>query len=376
MRNVMNWIKSSLIVLVITIFTIKAVDYSFGIYRQGGPEVLTQGQRSILLREHSPNQTALVIPSDIYMDKTDGLIQKGYHISIDANGFIENGNLKTDNSFIIAFIGGSTTETIYVDERDRFPSIVERELREKLSRNVRTINAGVSGNNSMHSLLNFQAKILPENPKVAILMHNINDFALLSKTGSYWIAPEGKNIIRGEGNTTERSNRISFFNIMRVAKNSFIPNLYDYLKPRLFPNLDVRDEFSGYRGEDIERHSIETRSMFEKSLRSFIVISHAWGVKPILMTQFNRVSTSDYLFMKWIRGLGFGHQAQEMANLYSELNEITRKVAAETDTHLIDLDIKIPKSSEYIYDVVHLNSRGSELAGKIISQELITALED
>ena len=90
MRNVMNWIKSSLIVLVITIFTIKAVDYSFGIYRQGGPEVLTQGQRSILLREHSPNQTALVIPSDIYMDKTDGLIQKGYHISIDANGFIEN----------------------------------------------------------------------------------------------------------------------------------------------------------------------------------------------------------------------------------------------------------------------------------------------
>ena len=122
-----------------------------------------------------------------------------------------------------------------MDERDRFPSIVERELREKLSRNVRTINAGVSGNNSMHSLLNFQAKILPENPKVAILMHNINDFALLSKTGSYWIAPEGKNIIRGEGNTTERSNRISFFNIMRVAKNSFIPNLYDYLKPRLFP---------------------------------------------------------------------------------------------------------------------------------------------
>ena len=372
----MNWIKSSLIVLVVTIFTIKAVDFSLGIYRSNGSEGLTQGQRSILLREHNPNQAAVIIPSDGYMDNTDGLIQKGYHISIDANGFIENGNLKTDNSFVIAFIGGSTTETIYVEEKNRFPSIVERELREKLSKNIRTINAGVSGNNSMHSLLNFQAKILPENPKVAILMHNINDFALLSKTGSYWIAPEGKNILKGEGNTTESSNEISLFNCMRVAKNIFIPNLYAHLKPRLFPNLDVRDEFDGYREGNIEKYSVETRSMFEKSLRSFIVLSHAWEVKPILMTQFNRISTSDYLCMRMARKEGFRNQAQEMAKLYSELNEITRKVAAETDTHLIDLDIKIPKSSEYIYDIVHLNTEGSSLVGNIISQELIKALED
>ena len=372
----MSWIKNFIIILVITIATIKVTDYSFGIYRQGGSEFLKTGQRSILLRERSPNQTVIVIPSDIYMERTDGLIQTEYRVSVDANGFIENGNVRTDNSFVIAFIGGSTTETIYVNEKERFPSVVERELREKLSKNIRTINAGVSGNNSMHSLLNFQAKILPENPKVAILMHNINDFALLSKTGSYWIAPEGKNIIIGEGKNTESSSAINLFNLIRGAKNIFIPNLYDYLKPRLFPNLVLRDEFGGYRVDDIEKHSIETRSMFEKSIRSFIALCKTWEVMPILMTQFNRVSTSDHLFMKWIQDQGFGNQAQEMANLYRELNEITRKVAAETDTHLIDLDIKIPKSSEYIYDAVHLNRKGSNLTGKIISQELITALKD
>tara|TARA_B110000977_G_scaffold21278_1_gene25533 strand:+ start:2641 stop:3759 length:1119 start_codon:yes stop_codon:yes gene_type:complete len=372
----MSWIKSSLIVLVVTIVTIKAVDYSFGSFRQGSSEGLTQGQRSILLREHNPNQSAVIIPSDDYMDNTDGLIQKEYRISIDANGFIENGNPKTDNSFVIAFIGGSTTETIHMEEKDRFPSVVERELREKLSRNIKTINAGVSGNNSMHSLLNFQSKILPENPKIAVLMHNINDFALLSKTGSYWIAPKGKEIVKGEGNTSEISNEISLFDLMKSAKNIFLPNLYAYLKPRLFPNLDVRDEFEGYRKGSIENYSIETRSMFEKSLRSFVELSRTWDVKPILMTQFNRVSTKDYLFMRWIRGQRFGNQAEEMAGLYNELNEIIRKVAAETDTQLIDLDIKIPKTSEYIYDIVHLNTKGSRLVGNLISQELIKAIEN
>ena len=80
--------------------------------------------------------------------------------------------------------------------------------------------------------------------------------------------------------------------------------------------------------------------------------------------------------MGWIREQGFGNQAEEMVGLYNELNEIIRKVAAETDTHLIDLDIKIPKTSEYIYDFIHLNTKGSRLVGNLISQELIKAIEN
>ena len=376
MKNVISWIKSSLIVLIVTIATIKAVDYSFGIYRNYSSESLTSGQRSVPLREHDPNQSAVVIPPDSLMDNTDGLIQKEYRISIDANGFIENGNTKTDNSFVIAFIGGSTTETLYVEEKERFPSIVERELRDRLSKNIRTINAGVAGNNSMHSLLNFQSKIIPENPKVAVLMHNINDFALLSKTGSYWTAPKGKELLKAKNSTPETSNEIRLFDLMMAAKNIFIPKLYSYLKPRLFPDLDIRDEFNGYREGSVEKYSIETRSMFEKSIRSFVELSRAWDVKPVLMTQFNRISTEDYLFMRWIRDQGLGNQAQEMANLYNELNEIIRKVAADTDTQLIELDNKIPKTSRYIYDIVHLNTEGSRLVGNIISQELIKALQN
>ena len=276
-----------MIVSVVTIVTIKVVDFGFGIYRPFDTDTLISGKRSILLRLYNPNQTALVIPSDSYMHNTDSLIQKKYHISIDADGFIENGNLNLENSnIVIAFIGGSTTESIFVDEKDRFPSIVERQLREKFSSGIKTINAGVSGNNSIHSLLNFQAKILPKKPNIAVLMHNINDFALLSKTGSYWVAPEGKNILQGIDTGFKDATGMRLFERMRKAKNILIPNLYAYLKPRLFPNLDISDEFYEYRGSSIGAYSMETVYMFENSLRSFVMLSNAWGVKPILMTQF------------------------------------------------------------------------------------------
>jgi len=363
----MSWIRSATLVLVVSILTIKLMDLGLGILRDTSSDSLSTDQRGIRLREFNPNQTAVIVPTDADMLGKDGLIQKQYRISIDADGFIDNGNPKTEGEFVIAFLGGSTTETMYVDEEERFPSIVERRLREKLSKDVRTINAGVSGNHSLHSLLNFQAKIIPQKPKIAILMHNINDYALLSKTGSYWVAPEGRDIL------TENKSKNTFgaLELIRMIKDILIPNFYNYLEPRLFLGLSVRDEFDGYRENSISKYSRETQLMFEKSLRSFISLSQIWDIKPVLMTQFNRVSKNDPLFIKWITKRRLDNEVHEIVATYNALNDITRKVARDTGTHLIDLDIEIPKTAEYIYDIVHLNGKGSRLAANIISQNLI-----
>ena len=41
---------------------------------------------------------------------------------------------------------------------------------------------------------------------------------------------------------------------------------------------------------------------------------------------------------------------------------------------LIDLDKNIPKTEEYLYDSVHLNNTGSELAAIIITEHLQTLI--
>jgi lysophospholipase L1-like esterase len=130
------------------------------------------------------------------MKDVENLKQTDYQINIDKDGFIETGNqVELSPDITILFLGGSTTETLYVPEKDRFPSVVERILRSKLIQTINVYNGGVSGNNSMHSLLALLAKGIPLEPNYAVLMHNINDFALLSKTESYWIAPKSQSSI-------------------------------------------------------------------------------------------------------------------------------------------------------------------------------------
>ena len=82
-------------------------------------------ERHILLREHAQASQLSVFPTDEYLTNTDSLIRKEYRFEIDENGFIFPSNVH-DNPETPIFLGGSTTETIYVDELNRFPYLVGR----------------------------------------------------------------------------------------------------------------------------------------------------------------------------------------------------------------------------------------------------------
>jgi hypothetical protein len=84
-----------------------------------------------------------------------------------------------------------------VEEDSRFPFLVQKSLiHKKTGKNIHVLNAGVSGNNSLHSLINFIAKGINVKPTTVILMHNINNLVLLSKNGSYWNALQTKAIVQ------------------------------------------------------------------------------------------------------------------------------------------------------------------------------------
>ena len=371
----MSWIKSTLIFFLISLITIKAIDITFGYFNNKGSERLFAGERVIHLREYYPEQRAAITPTDIYMLGTDSLEQKEYSVAIDSDGFIANGNESISqglNEIKIVFLGGSTTEAIYVSEQNRFSSVVERKLRNLHSSQIVTLNGGMSGINSFHSLLNFQAKVIPKDVQIAVLMNNINDLSLLVKTGSYWNAPVSKAIVLS--NSEELSAYSIAYSILKYIKNLIFPNLYLNLKPRLFPNMNT-DEFKEYRNTNTAFEEHVVISQFERSLRSFVELCNIWGVKPVLMTQFNRVNPDDVMFKGWVSSSLLGFDERTFVNLYQEFNQTIRKVALQTDTHLIDLDKEVPKSSKYIYDIFHLNDKGSLLVGDIVSRELLNVLQ-
>ena len=353
----MNWIKNISIFFLVTIISIKCADLllgylapekTFGINERGL-------ERSLNIREINPNFNAVLWPSEDYMEGTDSLERRGYLVRTDKYGFIENGNetnFYDKPSKSIIFFGGSTTEQLFIPEKSRWQSILERNLN-KTNQDYNYIvrNGGVSGNNSMHSTLNLIAKAIPLSPDFAVLMHNMNDLGLLRLTGNYWEVPRKFSLIQ-----TQES---LLFLLARQIKDYLIPNSYELLSGRVSNN----DDFKNFRDLNIvDNEMIE--SQFRQSLNTFIDVSLRWGVEPILMTQFNRINSDDELF----DSNSYSMVEKEMYILsYMRLNEVVREVSASRKVDLIDLANLIPSSSLYMYDHVHLNENGSKLAAKIMT---------
>ena len=89
------------------------------------------------------------------------------------------------------------------------------------------------------------------------------------------------------------------------------------------------------------------------------------------MTQFNRVNSNDELFVRTFE--------QDKSKLYEQhykrLNDVIREVSKNRQVDLIDLATLIPSSSDYIYDVFHLNEQGSELVAETLTSYWIEKLK-
>ena len=316
------------------------------------------GQRSINLRDLGVNRDSKLTPSDNYIRNTENLEQKTYRLRTDDDGFIigEN-NLKTEKGSVdILFFGGSTTECKYVEESKRFPYLVQESLSELLKKRITTLNAGVSGNNSIHSTLNLIAKGIHKKPKTIILMHNINDLVGLKKTGSYYNQPYRRMPVQKTIVNTSLKGRI------RDLKNALIPNIYNAFDNMIFrPNVD---EWNGFRNKDTIPF-VKIKNEFEKSISSFISIAKSHNIDVILMTQFNRINMSDEKIIANDMEID-----SSFVSMYHKLNEKIREIASKEKVGLIDLAEDVPSNNMFIYDAVHLNTNGSEYVANIITNYL------
>ena len=131
--------------------------------------------------------------------------------------------------------------------------------------------------------------------------------------------------------------------------------------------------------KDTKEISNEIFRKYKSQLKTFVAISKAHNVEPILMTQANRlVLNPDPLIIgpEFDKGLTrYGISFKTFIDTYSKLNNIIREVGKEESILVIDLDKKIPKTRNYIYDLFHYNNLGSEKAAGIISNELKRIIE-
>lgn len=330
--------------------------------------------RSIRLREHSPSTTRHYTAQNIYRKENDTMVQNEIRLKIDADGYIYPSNIHQKPDLNLLFLGGSTTECSLVDEENRFPYLVGR-LLEDDGNKVNAFNSGKSGNHSMHSINILLNKGLALKPDIAVMMHNINDLSLLLYENNYW----NNNLSRSLLVVSNPND--TWYQIKNVVK-SIIPRVYErmsiFKKRYLKSNANQKDEFAHLRGNQILVNKPEIIDQFKRSLLTFVVVSKANQILPVLMTQANRFKEKPDKKLTSYRTLmnDFGISYVDYKDIYDAMNQSIREVAATNNVLLIDLAKKVPQEENYMYDAVHLNDNGSIYVASIIAGRLEMALNE
>jgi lysophospholipase L1-like esterase len=249
----------------------------------------------------------------------------------------------------VAFLGGSTTECMVVQEELRFPARVSY-LLEKQGLKVNTLNAGKSGNtihDSINVLLNH---IVEDKPDVVVLMEASNDIGVLQRK-SY----------RSRMGETESFSHAIRFGLQKASSSLYFMGLF---RKWATSGKQLGPEANPWHREKREQAQIP-RDEYERRLRAFIQISRAFGIEPVLMTQplanIRNAFTPDWL----------DPRNQDV------FNDFIRKVSAEEGAVAIDLVRHLVENVEgwnqhmkIFYDGVHVTDRGSEVYAEYIAERL------
>lgn len=298
--------------------------------------------RNLSLREHSLCMKTYVNQQSDFFNESDQYIHKDYLFRTDSYGFIQPSNIHTKADLNIIFIGGSTTECMYVDEEYRFPYLVGRILEQNTGKKINSYNAGVSGNTSQHSIINLIGKVFAmENLNIVVMMHNQNDLFTLLAYGTYYSKKGERSIYKYENAATQNSD----------------------------------DEWTELRGKKITTNFENIKEEYRKNLKTFIYICQAREVTPVLMTMALRtVQNSNNI--EWLKKIyqpledDYGIKVDEYIKMFDIFNDIIRDVSREHDIVLIDLASEIEHNKELFYDAIHFNNAGSVRASTIISNTL------
>jgi lysophospholipase L1-like esterase len=331
-------------------------------------------RRYINLRECLPGIDVVEVPPAKALRESDGLVEKEYRVRTDADGFVLPYHKYEKPDRTLVFLGGSTVLCLYVEEENRYPYLVGNLLEQDTGKKITSLNGGVGGNNTLHSLNLLLNKVIPRRPDVVILMHNINDLACLMYEKTYWSQNPSRAVIV---EFTFYKNLKGLQALATLARDIYIPNLHvatRTLRKKIQGAFkDPDDEFAQARGRKLELDPEAMAAEFRLNLQTFINICRARQITPVLMTQFNRYRANPdgkvkEALEKFEKDTGV--PGQEFMRAYHRLNDTTLEVARANGVLAIDLARDIPQDRQYMYDVVHLNTAGSRLAAHLISEKL------
>ena len=274
-------------------------------------------------------------------------------------------------------IGGSTTECLYLDDAAAWPERLQQGL--VVGTEVDVVNAGHSGDVTRDHLALLAQRIVPFQPDVVLVLSGINDCF-------QQMAPD-YSIMRDDGRTIRRRDADD-----ANAWKSMACDVSQTARMIVLLTRSMRKPTEGViqdtHGAWIARERVKWREAmwtdapphagplpeFEQNLRSLVGMCRAHGVLPVLLTQpaiwgATDASAAGLLWRRLPNGNRVAHV--RMWHLLEAFNDVTRRVAADTQSLLIDLANELPKDPALFYDDDHFNIAGCAEVAAVVAAALL-----
>jgi lysophospholipase L1-like esterase len=280
----------------------------------------------------------------------------------------------------IFFVGGSTTEGRYIPDEHAWPLVATATLAHEFP-GLWGNNAGLEGNSSHGHKLLLEHVILPLRPRFVVFLVGVNEiwvtdpqeFDGQTAKGLLWKKLEFSELL---------STLTVLYRSMRARDAGLVSFDGLNLPQRTSQVIDpagIDKALAAHRDRGAPR-------AYEQRLRDLLAMTRAAGAEPILLTQpalfgsgvdpttglelgplvaegtWNPTGTGEYAALRWA-----------VLELY---NDVTRAVAADTHTPLVELARELPKDSSYYVDWIHYSNAGSRAVADVVARGLRPILRE
>lgn len=290
---------------------------------------------------------------------------------------------KPAGEYRVFLVGGSTTEGLYLDDRDSFDARTASALRAKAPQGleVRVYGAGKSGDRSDDHVSMIVHRILHLEPDVIVVFAGINDLRASIFGYDYLHYRIGE----------QTRGRLGASQLLRLlAYETQLGRRLHYLLDRTRPpsrqeQLERITLRSSVRSAVAERRAAGAApgpvtpdvDAYRRNLQTIVGAARAHGVGLVLMTQqttWPSHEDPETEAWQWMQlGPSGTYAAADLIAGMDRLNEAVRELAREHGVPLYDLACQLPPTLEFFYDDVHFNVRGAEAAGEGLAALIASA---
>ena len=301
--------------------------------------------------------------------------------------------IRKDHTYKILAIGGSTTESVYVDQGKSWPYLLQTTLgKSGYPGNVWVGNAGKSGLNTRHHVLAVKTLIPQISPDAIILLTGINDLNLrLLQDTSYTPMSVSEEVNDPELYSQAFVRYPMGASLWDSLKNTALYGMYIKLKyyTHFIKNEDLIDDTGHFylRMRRMRREATVVREVlpdmgaaldeYRNNLLEIIRIAKSTNTRLIFMTQptmFYRDMPHELESLLWFGQVENGRD--DMSEYYSSgamsdgiglYNELMKSLCTVQSVECIDLASLLRKDTTVFYDDCHFNDSGSATIASILT---------